>query len=96
MSGGWAGRRPGVARRARLRLVGARCSWVWPVAGSRVGRARRADRRWWAVGSSDSSGERSANLGDEPSWMVEVVPADTDDVPSLRFEVALPLALAGE
>ena len=58
--------------------------------------ASRADRRWWAVDSPDSSGECSANLGDEPSRMVEVVPADTDDVPSLRFEVTLPLALAGE
>ena len=38
VSGGWAGRRPGVAGRARLRLVGARCGWVWSGVGGRVGR----------------------------------------------------------
>ena len=67
---------------------------MWPGGPSLA--ASRADRRWWAVDSPDSGSERSANLSDEPSWMVEVVPADTDDVPSLRFEVTLPLALAGE
>ena len=36
VSGGWAGRRPGVAGRARLRLVGARCGWVWSGVGGRV------------------------------------------------------------
>ena len=48
MSGGWAGRRPGVAGRARLRLVGARCGWVWAwvptlgIGGLRAGRGRDA------------------------------------------------------
>ena len=57
VSGGWAGRRPGVAGRARLRLVGARCGWVWSGVGGRVGRARPGDPSLVAGGGVVAAGE---------------------------------------
>ena len=40
--------------------------------------------------------ERRADLRNKLVRMIEVVPADADDVPALGFEVALTLALAGQ
>ena len=57
MSGGWAGRRPGVAGRARLRLVGARCGWVWSGVGGRVGWARPGDPSLVAGGGVVAAGK---------------------------------------
>ena len=40
--------------------------------------------------------ERRADLRNELVWMLQIVPADADDVPALGLEVALALALAGK
>ena len=40
--------------------------------------------------------ERRADLRNDLVWMLQIVPADADDVPALGFEVALALALAGK
>ena len=40
--------------------------------------------------------ERRADLRNELVWMLQIVPADADDVPALGLEMALTLALAGE
>lgn len=42
--------------------------------------------------SRQARGECAADLRNELVRMVEVVPADSDDVPALGFEVALALA----
>jgi len=57
VSGGWAGRRPGVAGRAKSRLVGARCGRVWSGVGGRVGRARPGDPSLVAGGGVVATGE---------------------------------------
>jgi hypothetical protein len=48
------------------------------------------------VDSSEARSECGADLRNELVRMVEVVPADADDVPPLGLEVALALALAGK
>ena len=40
--------------------------------------------------------ERRADLRNELVWMLQIVPADADDVPALGLEMALTLALVGE
>ena len=46
--------------------------------------------------SRQARGECAADLHNELVRMIEVVPADADDVPALGFEVALALARAGK
>ena len=48
------------------------------------------------VVSPQARGECGADLRNELVRMIEVVPADADDVPPLGLEVALALALAGK
>ena len=61
------------------------------------GFAWRKSPRWLEsshVISPEARGERRADLRNELVWMLQIVPADADDVPALSLKVALPLALA--
>ena len=73
------------------------------------GRDMLVTRRWQALCSANprrldrtqgvlpqARGECGTDLCNELVRMIEVVPADADDVPALGLEVALALALAGE
>ena len=64
-----------------------------------VGRLRVVQNPRWVDSphavSPQARGECSADLCNELVRMIEVVPADADDVPALGFEVALAFALAG-
>ena len=48
------------------------------------------------VVSAQACGKRRADLRNELVWMLQIAPADADDVPALSLKVALPLALAGK
>ena len=48
------------------------------------------------VVSPQACGKRRADLRNELVWMLQIMPADTDDVPALGLKVALALALAGK
>ena len=48
------------------------------------------------VVSSQARCERRADLRNELVWMLQIVPADADDVPALGLEMTLTLALAGK
>ena len=93
-----------------LRLISA--AWIWmsggfaPSKGSTrrrhaVGRLRMAQipPRWVDsshVVSPQACGKSRADLRNELVWMLQIMPADTDDVPALGLKVALALALAGK
>ena len=65
----------------------------------RDGTSNAAKPRWVDsphVVSPQARVERRADLRNKLVRMIEVVPADADDVPALGFEVALTLALAGQ
>ena len=92
-----------------MRLIST--AWIWmsggfaPSKGSTrrrhaVGRLRMAQIPRWLdsshVVSPQARGERGADLRNKLVRMLQIVPADTDDVPALGLEVALALALAGK
>ena len=92
-----------------LRLISA--TWIWmsggfaPSKGSTrrrhaVGRLRVVQNPRWVdsshVVSAQACGKRRADLRNELVWMLQIMPADTDDVPALGLKVALALALAGK
>ena len=63
------------------------------------GFAWRKSPRWVDsshVVSPQACGKRRADLRNELVWMLQIMPADTDDVPALGLKVALALALAGK
>ena len=64
-----------------------------------VGRLMLPNPRWVDIPhvvSPQARVERRADLRNKLVRMIEVVPADADDVPTLGLEVALALALAGK
>ena len=99
----------GVGWGVRLWCVSA--AWTWEAGGNCsirsvtrrryavVGRLMLPNPRWVDsphVVSPQARVERRADLRNKLVRMIEVVPADADDVPALGFEVALTLALAGQ
>ena len=102
----WGGRAQGVVG---LQLVST--TWTWEAGGIALhgGSTRRRhavavclmlpNPRWVDsphVVSPQARVERRADLRNKLVRMIEVVPADADDVPTLGLEMALALALAGE
>ena len=89
---------------------GAGCVRIWMLRICAMqGRDMLVTRRWQALCSANprrldrtqgvlpqARGECGTDLCNELVRMIEVVPADADDVPALGFEVALAFALAGK
>ena len=102
---GWAGvcgcgafQRPGHGRPGGIAALGARHAGDTP-ATRRGGTSNAAKPRWVDsphVVSPQARVERRVDLRNKLVRMIEIVPADADDVPALGFEVALTLALAGQ
>ena len=87
--------RPGYGCRGDLRHPGVRHAGDTPLEGF----AWRKSPRWVDsshVVSAQACGKRRADLRNELVWMLQIMPADTDDVPALGLKVALALALAGK
>ena len=78
-----------------LHYMGVRHAGDTPLEGF----AWRKSPRWVDsshVVSAQACGKRRADLRNKLVRMIEVVPADADDVPALGLKVALALALAGK
>ena len=87
--------RPGYGCRGDLRHPRVRHAGDTPLEGFAWRKSpRRIDSSH--VVSPQACGECGADLRNELVRMIEVVPADADDVPALGLKVPLTLALAGE